>query len=170
MPHIRLAAAATEHLSAFLRDPGQLGELLGTRIPEGWPAFPEAFPGTLDILRERPSEAAWWMYFFLDADSGELVGSGGFAGPPYEREVEIGYEIAPEFRRRGYATAATRALIEIARTSGAVTAVIAHTLTSDPTSAGVLRASGFAVADHVVDPDDGDLTRWRFVITPARLV
>jgi ribosomal-protein-alanine N-acetyltransferase len=169
MPRVRLATATTDHLSGFLHDPRQLAEILETPIPKGWPVFPESFPVTLDILRERPSEAAWWMYFFLDADSGELVGSGGFAGPPREGQVEIGYEIAPGFRRAGYATAATRALIALARRSGEVDVVIAHTLTSYPASAGVLRASGFLEADHVVDPDHGDITRWQFVIPPTRV-
>ncbi len=38
--------------------------------------------------------------------AGELVGFGGYKGPPVDGEVEIGYGIAPERQVRGLATAA----------------------------------------------------------------
>ncbi|MGD8167009.1 GNAT family N-acetyltransferase [Herbiconiux sp. P16] len=160
MARVRLLPAATLHLEAFLRDPQELSALLGCPIPAGWPEFPEAIPHTLAVLENRPDESGWWMYFFLDAESGALVGSGGFAGAPVDRQVEIGYEIAPEHRRRGYATAAVLALIDRAVSSGEVDRMLAHTLRADERSPAVLRASGFAETGQRVDPDDGELTVW----------
>ena len=76
------------------------------------------------------------MQFFLDPATGRLLGSGGFAAPPAGRTVEIGYEIAPEFRGRGLGTAAARALVDRAVTTGAVDHVVAHTLPGPNPSTG----------------------------------
>jgi ribosomal-protein-alanine N-acetyltransferase len=161
MRAVRLVPATIALLSAYLREPDEMAVLLATPLPEGWPEFPEAFPNTLKMLREHPEHAQWWMYLFLDSESGTLVGSGGFAGEPVDGTVEIGYEIAPAYRRRGYGSAAARALVEKALASGQVRSVIAHTLASDERSAGVLRRNNFVEIGRVSHPDDGDLVRWR---------
>ena len=97
-------------LEAYQRDPGEFGALLGSAVPTGWPEFPESIEFTAGQFREHPEQAPWWMQLFLVDHA--LVGSGGFVGPPVEGVVEIGYEIAPEFRGRGYATAAAQAMID----------------------------------------------------------
>jgi ribosomal-protein-alanine N-acetyltransferase len=161
MALVRIIPATATHLSSYLQDPQHLATLLGSPIPEGWPEFPEAIPFTLEVLEARPAESEWWMYFFVDDETDALVGSGGFAGAPSDGQVEIGYEIAPEFRRRGYATAAVHELINKAAMSGEVQRILAHTLVSDERSAGVLRAAGFTEGEHVTHPEDGELVRWR---------
>src|SRR5688572_10880788 len=120
MSAVRLVEATPAHLQALLRSRADLAQQLGSPLPDGWPAFPEAIRFTLDALRKDPQQQSWWMHFFVDAETGRLVGSGGFAGPPTGGTVEIGYEIAPEFRRRGFASAAAGALVEKARQSGLV--------------------------------------------------
>jgi len=165
MALVRIIPATPTHLSAYLRDPQHLATLLGSPIPEGWPEFPEAIPFTLEVLKARPAESEWWMHFFMDDATGLLVGSGGFAGAPSDGRVEIGYEIAPEFRRHGYATAAVDALAKKAATSGEVQRIIAHTLATDERSAGVLRSTGFDAVEHVVHPEDGELVRWQRSVT-----
>ena len=141
-----------------MHDPRELSALLGSPVPSGWPEFPEAITNTIEILETHPEQTEWWMYFFMNGNT--LVGSGGFAGPPQNGRVEIGYEIAPEFRRRGYATSATKALIDIATKSGEVGLVIAHTLISDDSSAGVLRAAEFQMAGRILSPEDGEVLIW----------
>ena len=78
------------------------------------------------------------MQFFIDHATGRLLGSGGFAAPPVDRTVEIGYEVAPEFRGRGFGAAAARALVGLAVASGEVDHVVAHTLPGPNPSTGVL--------------------------------
>ena len=68
-----------------------------------------------------------------------LVGSGGYKGPPVSREVEIGYEIAPGYRRKGYATAATLLMTQHAFETGLVDAVVAHTVAEENASTRVLQ-------------------------------
>ena len=58
------------------------------------------------------------------------------------RTVEIGYEVAPQFRGRGLGAAA-RALVECAVASGEVDHVLAHTLPGPNPSTGVLVSLSF---------------------------
>ncbi|USI88393.1 alpha/beta fold hydrolase [Rhodococcus pyridinivorans] len=169
MPRVRLINATAELLNAALDSPETLGAELQTAVPEGWPEFPEALPHTLGVIEEDPASSAWWMYFFLDAETGVLVGSGGFAGAPVNGVVEIGYEIAPVFRRRGYATAAVRELVALAQATGEVRRVVGRTLARDERSAGVLRAIGFRQSESVQD-DGHDVTVWTRPLhgTPAQ--
>lgn len=48
---------------------------------------------------------------FVTDDPPELVGWGGFKGPPSNSIAELGYEIAGARQGRGLATAATRAMV-----------------------------------------------------------
>ncbi len=103
------------------------------------------------------------MQFFVEHATGRLLGSGGFAGPPVERTVEIGYEVAPEFRGHGLGTAAARALVERAVASGEVDHVIAHTLPGPNPSTGVLVSLGFEHVDDREDPEVGRVWEWRWI-------
>ncbi len=95
------------------------------------------------------------MQFFLDSETGALLGSDGFVTPPRNRTVEIGHEIAPEFCGYGFGVAAAKALVECAVTSGEVDRVIAHTLPGPNPSTGVLEALGFSHTSDQQDPDEG---------------
>jgi ribosomal-protein-alanine N-acetyltransferase len=161
--HVRLLAATEALLNALKTNRARFGELVGSPVPDGWPEFPEAIDFTLQHL-QAASEAdrSWSMQFFIDQATGRLLGSGGFAAPPVDRTVEIGYEIAPEFRGRGFGTAAARALVEHAVASGEVDHVVAHTLPGPNPSTGVLVSLGF---EHVGDRDDpelGPVWAWRW--------
>lgn len=159
--------ASVEHLTALRDDRTAFGELLGCAVPDGWPEFPESIEFTIGQLTEHPHQAGWWMHFFLADGGAVLVGSGGFVGPPQDGVVEIGYEIAPEFRGRGYATAAARAMIDKAKTATArLTTVVAHTLAHENPSTAVLRRVGFIRVAEIEDSDDGPLWRWE-VAVPA---
>jgi [ribosomal protein S5]-alanine N-acetyltransferase len=155
---------ATEPLLNALNDSRTLfGELIGSSVPDGWPAFPEAIGFTLEHL-QTASEAdrSWSMQFFVDPATGRLLGSGGFAAPPSERTVEIGYEIAPEFRGQGFGAVAARALIDRAVASGEVDHVLAHTLPGPNPSTGVLVSLGFEHTDDQEDPEVGVVWEWRW--------
>lgn len=147
MPSLELLPADGSMLSAWLDSPERLAEVLRVRIPEGWPEFPEAIPYTLAVLQEPESDPTWWMYFFLEPDQQTLVGSGGYKGVPVDGRVEIGYEIAPEFRRQGYATTAIEGLVRQAFDSQLVEMVTAQTLPEPNGSTAVLTKLGFIRTD-----------------------
>ncbi len=118
-PQVRLVPATVPLLKALNEDPRMFGELIGSPVPDSWPEFPAAVGFTLEHLQTAPqADHSWSMQFFVDPATSCLVGSGGFAAAPVERTVEIGYEVAPEFRGQGFGTAAARALVERAVATG----------------------------------------------------
>lgn len=161
VPPITLLPATTAHLEALEGDRDAFGALLGSAVPDGWPQFPESVGFTRDRLAAHPDEAGWWMHFFLLPESGALVGSGGFVGPPRDGTVEIGYEIAPAYRGRRLGVGAAAALVEKAAAAGSVDRVIAHTTPEANPSTGVLAALGFQRDGESTDPDAGTVLRWR---------
>ena len=162
-PRVRLISATVPSLNALNDDPTQFEEWIGSPVPDGWPEFPEAIGFTLAHLEDASEvDRSWSMHFFMDDATGRLVGSGGFAAPPAERTVEIGYEVAPEFRGQGFGVAAARALVEHAVASGEVDHVMAHTLPGPNRSTGVLVSLGFAHVDDREDPEVGAVWEWRW--------
>jgi ribosomal-protein-alanine N-acetyltransferase len=162
-PQVRLLAATVPLLNALNEDRSLFAELVGSPVPDGWPQFPEAIGFTLEHLRAASeAERSWSMQFFVDPTNGRLLGSGGFAAPPVARTVEIGYEVAPEFRGRGIGVAAARALVERAVASGEVDHVVAHTLPGPNPSTGVLVTLGFEHVADQEDPEVGAVWEWRW--------
>ncbi len=159
--NIALVLATADHLRAFTRSPTELAEILGLSIPDGWPEFPEAIEFTLAQLEARTAPSIWSMHFFADTVAAQLVGSGGYAFAPTDRVTEIGYEVAPEHRGRGVATAAATLMVEQAFDSGEVDAVLAHTLAEENPSTGVLQRLGFVKVAELADPEVGTTWEWR---------
>ncbi|MGW2256229.1 GNAT family N-acetyltransferase [Kitasatospora sp. NPDC001660] len=58
----------------------------------------------LGQMADDPGHARWMVRQAVVGDKGLVVGHAGFHGPPDEvGMVEIGYSVAPDFRRQGYA-------------------------------------------------------------------
>ena len=160
---LRLIAVEPFHAEALLRDKRELAEVLGVAVPDDWPQFPEAFssPDGGPRRSERPA-TDWRDYFFVHPRRRSLVGNGGFAGDPDDSGVvEIGYEIAPEHRNRGFATEAAQAMIGYAFAHEGVRAVVAHTLAETNASNAVLRKAGMSFVNEMDDPDVGKVWRWQ---------
>jgi RimJ/RimL family protein N-acetyltransferase len=156
---IRLVRADTTLLDAALQGDDALERALGVEVVPGWVSFTEALPPARDAVAADPGRAEWGSRFFVAGDPPELVGWGGFKGPPEDGVVELGYEIAEARQGRGLATAATRAMLDEAFGDDSVTAVIAHTLPERNASNRVLEKTGFRF-DGEAD-EDGDPV-WRF--------
>jgi RimJ/RimL family protein N-acetyltransferase len=114
-------------------------------------------------LLEASAEVDPWIHGFRleHRQSGEVVGSCGFKGPPDdEGVVEIAYGVASEHQGKGYATEAAEALASYAFGHGPVRLVRAHTLPEPNASTRVLTKCGFQRVGEVIDPDDGLVWRW----------
>jgi RimJ/RimL family protein N-acetyltransferase len=159
---VHLVRADLRLMDAALVGDDALGEALEHDVAAGWATFTGALKPARDALAADPEGAAWGTRFFVDGDPPELVGWGGFKGPPQAGVVELGYEIAECRRGRGIATAAVRAMLAEAFADEAVSAVIAHTLPQRNASNRVLEKVGFAFDDETLE--DGDVV-WRFVLT-----
>ncbi|MEM0934344.1 MAG: GNAT family N-acetyltransferase [Pseudomonadota bacterium] len=142
-----LRPATDEHFAAMIDGKAPISTL---RIPPNGVDD----PAILELVRRGASDmlqigvqGSWMM-----VAEGEVVGLCGFKRiPSPEGSVEIGYGVAPERRRRGYATEAVHLLIAEARDLG-VHVVKAETETSNKASERVLERNQFrAVGRREVD-------------------
>lgn len=134
-------------------------EAIGAAVPEGWPHFPDAFEPHANRL---PDAHPWHGYLFVLQAAPVLIGNGGFvSAPDVSGEVEIGYEVAPAFRNRGYATEAAKFMVELAFEHGA-RAVVAHSLAGCNASSAVMTRIGMRLMEELASPDLGVV--WRFRI------
>lgn len=117
-------------------------------------------PKWFALLEASAPQDAWVHGFNVVDDAGHPVGLGSFTGPPIDGAVEIAYAIEPGQQRKGFATAAARALTEYAFATGLVTVVYAHTLPDGIASQRVLLKNGFAKVGEVDHPEDGRV--WRY--------
>jgi RimJ/RimL family protein N-acetyltransferase len=166
---LRLVAVERAHKAALCHSRADLARLLGLQLPDGWPAFPQAFQ--LPAQGETDSGRAWPGFFFLDAAGHSLVGNGGFKGcPDADGHVHIGYEIAPALRNKGYATEAAGALLAYAFVHETVSAVAADTLAERNASNAVLRKLGMRFAGEHSHGQTGKVWRWRITRTQWQLL
>ena len=105
----------------------------------------------------------WAGYLNVDSETGQIVGNGGFKGPPIDGTVEIGYSTFSGFEGKGYASALAAVLVDLARESGKVKQIIAHTLPEEGPSPRILRKTGLIMVGAFQDPIDGPV--WRFSLT-----
>jgi RimJ/RimL family protein N-acetyltransferase len=159
---IRLVRANLALMDAALAGDDALAEALGVAVVPGWATFTEALRHTRDSLADQPEGAVWGTRLFVTEHPPELVGWGGFKGPPKDGVVELGYEIAEARQRRGLATEAVRAMLAEAFASPDVAVVIAHTLPERNASNRVLEKAGFGFEREV---EEGGETAWRFALT-----
>lgn len=94
--------------------------------------------------REGSDPQPFGVYQIVRLADGKIVGGAGFHSPPQDGIVEIGYGIVPSARGHGFATAAAREIINIARAEG-VRRAIARTETTNPASMKVLANIGMAI-------------------------
>jgi RimJ/RimL family protein N-acetyltransferase len=148
---LELVPATPDLVRAALVDDAYLGKCLPARIPETWPPEfyePVGLEYTLAQLEAGPEQAGWWLHYFVQRSASlkerVLIGTGGYKGPPTEDgTVEIGYTVASEYQRQGYATEASQGLVRHAFTFPEVHRVVAETFTDLAASIGVLEKLGF---------------------------
>ncbi len=141
-----------------------LPEAVRRGVALGVPDTPEARALCDEAIRlmtapDRAEVIGGWWAIHAGVGGDHAVGSCGLkAEPDADGVVEIAYYTFPAFEGRGVARAMAAAMVEILR--GRARVVIAHTLRTENASCAVLRASGFAFAGEVIDPEDGPVWRW----------
>jgi ribosomal-protein-alanine N-acetyltransferase len=128
----------------------------GVILPPGWEREAHS---ALEFRRAQmeadPSTRPWLLRLIRVRDSGEVAGYINFHGPPEERGwVEIGYQIEPSFRRRGYAFEAAIAMFEWAAEHG-VGRFRASVSPNNHPSLAMVRKMGFHRVGHQWDDIDG---------------
>ncbi len=161
---LKLVPCELIHFEALLNDEAQLAAMLQVELDPEWLGFDaarEAMQPASEYLKSHPSALGWWTYLFIHKPDNTLIGLGGFKGEVNaEGIVEIGYEIAPSYRRRGLASEASEGMIDYAFANPEVKRVDAHTLPERNASTGVLEKVGMKFLGAVHDPDDGEVWHW----------
>lgn len=162
--NLRLIACDTQILQEAITGNDNLATKLRVTVPDNWTEFGKpALQYSLDRLSESKDESGWWTYFAIHKQDNKLIGSGGYKGKPTaEGTVEIGYEIAPDYRNLGLATEMTNGLVQNALQHGSVKSIIAHTLGQENPSTKVLQKCGFGKVSAINDPDDGLIWKWEW--------
>jgi ribosomal-protein-alanine N-acetyltransferase len=154
-----LVACRLEVASALVAgDRAVVERSLDARLPAGWPdaELLEFLPLYSTYLRERPHALGYGVWLLVESGTRTVVGSSGFRGlPDADGELEIGYGIHPDYRNRGYATEAVRALVAWGLSQPGVALVRAH---CDPANAPSARVA--AKAGLIEDGETGGLMRW----------
>lgn len=125
-------------------DRESLARALGAGVPDAWPVEhydDDVRNWCLKALEADPS-TPWLLRYVILRETNTLIGTCG-AFEPDEKSVMLGYSILPDYRRRGYATEATRALIDFAFADDGVERVLAETYPELTPSIGVLEKCGF---------------------------
>ena len=131
----------------------QASKLVGAHIPIGWPFNREAqqvLPWHLSALERDANQQLWRIRFIINAATEALIGSVNLKGPPTERgDIEIGWGLVPEARGRGFATEASKAVIEWAFRMREVRRVTATIPEDNAASQKVARRLGMAPSGEV---------------------
>jgi RimJ/RimL family protein N-acetyltransferase len=158
-PRLDLVAITPEALRSELAADGRLGEILGCRVTSEWPHAdwePHVFELLLTTFAEHPEDIAWHRYILLRSqEEGQpvLIGTtGAFRWAAKRSEAEFGYAIVSEFRLRGYATEAARAMLAWIEATEPTVAVMAHTYPELTGSIRILEHCGFTLEGPGAEP------------------
>jgi RimJ/RimL family protein N-acetyltransferase len=127
------------------------------------PLMSDALDFFLQLASASPERATWGARAYISLETREIVGMGGFTGPPDERGlVTMGYSVFPEFQRLGYASEAARKLVDWALSQPGVVAVQA---TISPRNIASERVAAYAGLHRTNatedDPDEGPVVVWQ---------
>jgi RimJ/RimL family protein N-acetyltransferase len=148
-------------LEAFFKGNAALGSFLQVNVPENWTEYGEAaFRHTHDRIVKGNAKIQWLTYLPVLRKTKTIIGCCGFKGAPKKGVVEIGYEVAVDFRGWGLGTEIALGLVNKAFESPEVKIVQAHTLPVANASTVILEKCGLVKVEDVDDPEDGRLWRW----------
>jgi ribosomal-protein-alanine N-acetyltransferase len=135
------------------------GREIGVSLPTGW--MTENLRGLIRLrlgqVATDPDAHRWLVRAVMLRDPAPtLVGNAGFHGPPDATgTVEVGYEVLPAHRRRGYAEETVRTLFAWAARQPGVTRLRASVGPWNAPSLALVRKLGMVQVGTQLDPDDG---------------
>jgi len=142
--HLTLVALTPDLARAALEDRAHLGQMLGVHVPQTWPGadFARMLPRLAQGFEHASSGTEPTRLIVHERDR-VLIGETGFHGPPDgSGTVEVGYSIIPAYRGQGFASEATRALIDRALSRPGIRRIVAECLDDNVASIKVLEKLG----------------------------
>jgi RimJ/RimL family protein N-acetyltransferase len=120
-------------------------------LEEGW-----LWRIRLEQLGRDPSAAPWLVRAVVLDPGGEVIGHGGFHGPPdADGFVEVAYTVIPHRRGQGHAHEILRALLDDVADRPDVVGVRASVSPGNAASLATVRRAGFVQTGEQWDQDDG---------------
>ncbi len=162
---LRLIPLDVAAIATILDDLDQFEQRWGVSAETNRSLILEVARQTGEMLRVGGAQQPWCGYLAMNGETRMFIGTCGFKGAPgTDGAVEIAYFTFPDNERRGYATEMAHALTEVARESGQVRKLIAHTLPQPGASTRVLEKIGMTLWGEVSDPEDGLVWRWEVTL------
>jgi len=166
IPPIRTARLTLESMSAPFMAALQSGDLeaaareIGAAVTPWLPRELEHFLRyRLEQLAADPSARPWLgraIVLETGVGSRQVIGSVGFHGPPDSAgRLEVGYSIDPDFRRRGYALEAVRAIFDWAHEHHGISRFVASISPDNAASLGLVGHLAFRQTGEQIDDIDG---------------
>lgn len=160
-PRLRLTALTRDALQAWVDgDAGRLrqetGVFFGTP-PTCPPLFEDDLPRFRDRMAETPQELGWWVWLVSRREDARAVGVCGLGGrPDGQGTAVLGYSVYSEMEGRGYATEASRAVMDWALSQPGVTRVRATVPAWNQASVAVARKLGMVEIGRDPNPEVGE--------------
>ena len=155
----RLVLLSKEFMrAALVGDRDGCRSLLKASFPPEWPDEDGVFllETRIKDLEDDPERGVWLLRAMVDREVNQVVGHIGFHGAPDARGfVEVGYEVFPDHRRKGYAEDAVRALLDWAATKPRVRGFRASAGPANDPSLALIRKLGFRQIGVQWDERDG---------------
>jgi RimJ/RimL family protein N-acetyltransferase len=160
------AVITTERLELVLLEPrvlrlieagtvAEVESVLGVEAPGEWAQTIPARERLAQVVAD-PLELPWLVRAMVSRATQSVVGSVGFHGPPDSQgRVEIGYDVLPEQRRRGYAREALLGLVGWAFATGEVRTCVASIAPQNTASRALVGSLAFCHVGEQVDEIDG---------------
>lgn len=145
----------------------QLRELSASQIPAEFAthaalgALPPDFVAMRSLKYLDDGKSAFWCSGFIIVRNNDqrIVGGCGFKGEPQHGRIEIGYGVASDHRRQGVASAAIKALLNIAFTHD-IKEVLAEILPDNIASIATVKKAGFCNIGTRVAEDNETVIQW----------
>jgi RimJ/RimL family protein N-acetyltransferase len=123
------------------------------------PLLDEDLPKIRDLVNERwdPDAPGWWGWLATLTETGEPIGSVGFAGRPADGVATIGYTVYERHQGHGYGTEATAAAVGWALSHDGVDGVRATIPGWNGPSVRLAEKIGFVMTGTAEDPEVGEV-------------
>jgi RimJ/RimL family protein N-acetyltransferase len=163
-PRLELIALSTNFLDASLRDDLETASrFIGFDIPSDWLEAKWLMEMRLAKMREDPALEPWLLRAVGLRETKTMIGFIGFhtlPGADYLKSyapgsVEFGYTIFPDYRGKGYASEAAKALMDWATREHAVSRFVVSISPTNEPSLRIAQKFGFRKVGSFTDPEDG---------------
>ncbi|MBN1934241.1 MAG: GNAT family N-acetyltransferase [Anaerolineae bacterium] len=163
-PRLDLISMGPALLEALLKgDLTRASQIGGFQMPDDLAIGERTIQRRLQQIRADPAVQPWLLRAIVIRASRTMCGRIGFHSPPKPEDlrdvaadgVELGYAIAPSFRRQGFAKEAALALIKWAFETHGQRCFILSITPSNEASLAMARSLGFREIGSHIDPEDG---------------